>query len=451
MITRILPFNIDIRKKVEYTLTLVNQVLCRCKKVKIKDSFVRPDYLCPMPVYQLRDLNQHIRETIAESYPDNLWVRAEISSISPNKSSGHCYLELSDGTARMRAMIWKSTFSELSARFERESGRKLEAGMQVQVLVKVEFSVQFSMGLVIWDLDTSYTVGEIALYKARSLERLRSEGLLSLNKNRQPGFPPFRIALITSQTAAGYEDFCKHLLENPFGYRYHLKVFPAMMQGSEAIPSLLQAFRQLEVEAEHFDYAAIIRGGGSRQDLQVFDEYPVAEALARCPIPVLSGIGHERDESLCDLVAYQQLKTPTAVADFILQLSSEAEAAVDQLINRMASTLHWAIRGREQEIELAARKIHTALSKKAVAVEGFVKDETFRIQKLGREKLHQLDLQLNALESAILSSNPLRILELGFARISQDGKRIRAKQEIAPDLPIKISMKDGEIIVKNSA
>lgn len=404
-----------------------------------------------MPVYQLRDLNQHIRETITDSYPEELWVRAEIASISPNKSSGHCYLELSDNGARMRAMIWKSTYAELSSRFERETGRQLEAGMQVQILVKVEFSVQYGMGLVIRDLDTAFSVGELAIRRARTLERLRKEGLLQENKNTIPGFPPFRIALITSPTAAGYEDFRKHLLENPFRYGYALRLFSAMMQGGEAIPSILQAFQSIRQSAAEFDFAVIIRGGGSRQDLQVFDEYEVAAALAHCPVPVLSGIGHERDESLCDLVAYQSFKTPTAVADFILSKSGEAEMAVDQLIERMASNLHWAIRSQEQEAAQAVQKVAFSLSRKWNQSSLQIQQEANRIAQFLKEKLHRMELDLKGLETALQAGNPIRILDLGFARIAQEGKRIRTKKEILADLPLKISMKDGEIIVKTIA
>lgn len=418
------------------------------QKREISGLICQESYLCPMPVYQLRDLNQHIRETIADSYPEELWVRAEIASINPNKSSGHCYLELSDEGSRMRAMIWKSTYTELSSRFERETGRQLEAGMQVQILVKVEFSVQYSMGLVIRDLDTAFSVGELAMRRARTLERLRNEGLLQENKNRIPGFPPFRIAMITSPTAAGYEDFRKHLLENPFRYNYSLHLFPAMMQGAEAIPSLLQAFENIRQAASDFDFAVIIRGGGSRQDLQVFDEYEVAAALAQCPVPVLSGIGHERDESICDVVAWNSFKTPTAVADYILSKSGEAELAVDQLVERMASTLHWAIRSQEQEVVQAVQKAALSLSRKIHQSSMQIQQEVNRIAQFVKDKLHRTELELKGTETALQAGNPMRILELGFARISQEGKRIRVKKEVIAEYPLKISLKDGDIIVK---
>jgi len=404
-----------------------------------------------MPVYQLQDLNLHIRETIAESYPENLWVRAEIASVNPNKSSGHCYLELSDGPARMKAMVWKSTWAELSQRFQRESGRQLEAGMLIQVLVKVEFNVQYSMGLVIRDLDTAYTVGDLAIRRAQSLERLRRAGLLDRNKALEPGFPPQRIAVITSETAAGNEDFQKHLLENPYGYRYWLKVFPATMQGKEAISSITAALEKLAGEAAGFDYAVIIRGGGSRQDLQVFDEFDIAAALARCPYPVLSGIGHERDESLCDLAAYRNLKTPTAVADYIISQSSEAEMAADRLIQRMASYLHGSVHQREQEVQQVFQQLAGGLNKKTRGVGQQVQELVFRITGQMKKQLHKMELEITTIETSLQAGNPLRILELGFARIAQEGKRIKSIREISPASPLKIGMKDGEIIVKIQA
>jgi exodeoxyribonuclease VII large subunit len=401
-----------------------------------------------MPVYQLRELNQHIRESIAEGYPEDLWVRAEIASLSINQVSGHCYLELGDGTARMRAVIWKSTWNEVSARLERDAGRKLETGMQVQVLGRVDFNIQYSMSFIIRDLDTAFTAGDLAMKRARALERLRKEGLLKINKEKVPVLPPARIALITSQTAAGYEDFVKHLLENPFGYRYGLQLFPSLMQGTEAIASIAEAFAALEMKAGEFDLAVIIRGGGSKQDLQLFDEFEVAAALAKCPLPVLSGIGHERDESLCDLVAWKDFKTPTAVADYILSLSSEAEFAVDQVCKRMAANLQWRLRNREQEITQESNSLFSMINRKCRSVEMLLQEEISGIARQGKDRLHSMELEIKGMESALRAGNPLRILELGFARISQEGKRIRALSELATQSSIKVQMKDGELHVK---
>ena len=402
-----------------------------------------------MPVYQLRELNQHIRETIEENYPENLWVRAEIASLNINQTSGHCYLELADSggsqTAKIKGMVWRKTFTELSEKFRRESGKSLEAGMQVQVLVKVEFSVQFGMSLIIWDIDPAFTVGDLAMKKAQTLNHLRKEGLLDKNKRLVFPFPADRIALITSATAAGYEDFCKHLLENPFGFRYSIRLFPAMMQGTEAIPSLRQAFSEVKKEAGNFDFVVLIRGGGSRLDLQVFDEFEVAAALADCPIPVLTGIGHERDDSICDQVAARFFKTPTAVADFLIGQSSEAEAAVNQQINRISSSLQWAVRSREMDMEKSLNQISQALSRQANRMDTKLRQEESRVSLAAQRKLHQLETNLVSLETMLKAGNPSRILELGYARIFQDGKRKKSKAEISVSSPLKIQLKDGEI------
>ena len=402
-----------------------------------------------MPVYQLRELNQHIRETIEENYPENLWVRAEIAALNINQTSGHCYLELADSgsgqNAKIKGMIWRKTFSELSEKFRRESGKSLEAGMQVQILVKVEFSVQFGMSLIIWDIDPAFTVGDLAIKKAQTLNQLRKAGLLDKNKQIPFPYPADRIAVISSATAAGYEDFCKHLLENPFGFRYKVELFPALVQGLEALPSLRQAVSDVRQRAKDFDFLVVIRGGGSRLDLQVFDEFDLAAALADCPIPVLTGIGHERDESVCDMVAARFFKTPTAVADFLIGQSSEAESEVNRQISRISSSLHWMVRGREQDLDKSLNLIGNTLGQKVHRMDTQLRLAESTVIMATQRKLHQLETSLISLEAMVKAGNPVRILDLGYARIFQDGKRKKSKAEISVSSPLKIQLKDGEI------
>jgi len=345
-------------------------------------------------------------------------------------------------------MVWKKTFAELSSRFQKETGKMLEAGMQVQVLVRVEFNPQYGMGLIIWDIDPAFTVGDMAVKKAHTLNQLRKAGLLDKNRGLALPFPADRIALITSAPAAGYEDFCKHLLENPFGFRYSIKLYPALMQGLEALPSLKAALNQVRSEAADFDYLVMIRGGGSRLDLQVFDEFELAAALAECPLPVLTGIGHERDESVCDLVASRFFKTPTAVADFLIGQSSEAETEVNRQISRISSSLHWAMRSREQELEKSLQQISIVLGRQWNRMDSQLRQEQNQLVQITQRKLHLLESQLIAIESSLKAGNPGRILELGYARVFQDGKRIKSKAEISVSSPIKIQMKDGELRTK---
>jgi exodeoxyribonuclease VII large subunit len=217
------------------------------------------------------------------------------------------------------------------------------------------------------------------------------------------------------------------------------------MQGLEAIPSLRQAFSEVKKEAADFDFLVFIRGGGSRLDLQVFDEFDVAAALADCPIPVLTGIGHERDESICDLVAARFFKTPTAVADFLIGQSSEAESEVNRQISKISSSLQWAVRSREMDMEKSLHQISQALSRQANRMDSKLRQEESRISLASQRKLHQLETGLVSLETMLKAGNPARILELGYARIFQDGKRKKSKAEISVSSPLKIQLKDGEI------
>ena len=402
-----------------------------------------------MPVYSLRELNQHIRDTIEEAYPDNLWVRAEIVSCHVNPHSGHCYLELADSSAgavaKIRGMVWKNTWAPLAERFVKESGRDLEAGMQVQVLVKVEFSPQYGMGLTIRDIDPAYTVGDLAVRRALTLNQLRKEGLLEKNKQLFQPFPAARFALISSPSAAGYGDFIKHLNENPFGFGYQLRLFPALMQGMDAIPSLLQAIGEINRQAEDFDYLILLRGGGGKMDLQVFDSFELAAALAGSRIPVLTGIGHERDESVCDQIAWKSFKTPTAVADFLIGQSNEAENEVYRQLTRISSSLQRAVRQREMELEQGLNQISRALYQECTGMENRLTQTQNRLVQLCQKKLHSLETELVRIESSLKAGNPARILDLGYARVFQDGKRKKSRAEISVSSSLKIQMKDGDI------
>ena len=409
-------------------------------------SFIFAD---SMPVYSLTDLNQHIRETIADSYPDNLWVRAEIVSMNVNGYSGHCYLELTDSkegaSSKIKAMIWKGSLKQIDLKFITETGRNLEAGMMVQVLVKVEFHVQFGLSLIIWDIDPAFTVGDLAVKRAKTINKLKQDGHFDANKTRAFPFPADRIALISSPTAAGYEDFCKHLIENPFGFTYGLTLFPALVQGQEAIVSLQEAFRKVETLKENFDLVILIRGGGSRHDLQIFDEYEVASAVAKCSLPVLTGIGHERDESVCDLVAARNFKTPTATADFLLEQSMNAESAAMELLSGISNRLVWSMKSREQDLDRIISRIGNLTNQRLRNIETNFRDCLNKVVQRCQFTTHAIEKDLIKLESEVAAASPKRILDMGYARILQEGKRKKSKAEISVSSPLKIQMKDGEI------
>jgi len=286
---------------------------------------------------KLSELNRDIRQALKGHFSNALWVVAEISEIKLN-SSGHCYLELveKDTTndkvlAKARANIWAYSYRLLKPYFETTTKRSLEAGLKIMVLVQVEFHEVYGLSLNITDIDPTYTLGDMARQRAETIARLQAEGVFDMNKGIELPLVIQKIAVISSATAAGYEDFCEHLLKNDSGFYFQIKLFPAVMQGEEAVDSIISALEKINNQSDKYESVVIIRGGGSQLDLSCFDNYWLAFNVAQFPLPVLTGIGHEQDESVTDLVANISLKTPTAVADFILSKAIEIDAYMQDL------------------------------------------------------------------------------------------------------------------------
>lgn len=405
------------------------------------------------PVYSLAALNRHIRETLEDAYPDAIWVSAEIAAFNRNSFSGHCYLDLVDTMgepAKSKAMIWKKTYDLLASKFEYRTGASLRQGIRVQFLVKVEFNVQYGLSLIIWDVDPDYSLGELARQRALTIKKLEDEGLLQRNKGLTPGFPLQRLAIISSPTAAGYQDFVHHLENNPYGFTYQIQLFGAVMQGNEVVLSIERALKEVEEHANDFQAIIIIRGGGSTTDLQVFDAYELAVKLANAPIPVLSGIGHQRDESVCDLVAWKSFKTPTAVADWLIEKSLECDNVVRQLAQDISQNLAFQINYYENNYRQTLIHI-SRLGQKKWEAENLLQHKLLaKTTQLVQKKWFSISGGLEKMENTIREMNPLRILEKGYARVSQEGKWVKQKKDLFPQKEIRIQWTDGHAIVNRN-
>jgi exodeoxyribonuclease VII large subunit len=289
----------------------------------------------------LSALNTAVKAAIETAFPETVWVVAEISEIRCNVR-GHCYLELveRDGEktrAHSRANIWAHSFKIIAPRFEEATGSSLGQGMKVLLQVSVTFHEVYGMSLNIRDIDPTYSLGEMAKRKKEIIGRLTKEGLLHLNKAVPIPVVPQRIAVISSATAAGYGDFIHHIDNNPFGYKIFHELYHAAMQGQDAEASVISALRALRRQKGLYDAVVIVRGGGSQTDLSCFDAYGLAAEVAKFPLPVLTGIGHERDDTVVDIVAHMRLKTPTAVAEFLLSLINSFE---ERLLNAEKRLIH---------------------------------------------------------------------------------------------------------------
>jgi exodeoxyribonuclease VII large subunit len=272
--------------------------------------------------YSLSQLNTAIRETLESAFPDTFWVVAEIAK-AQCYPKGHCYLELVEKKddaviAQMRANIWAYTYRNLSQKFEKATGETLRKGMQVLLSAEVTFHEVYGLSLSVKDIDPTYSLGEMAKKKKETIERLNKEGLIDLNKTQPLPLVPQRIAVISSQSAAGYGDFVNHIEKNPYEYKVYHKLYQSLMQGQGAEESIISALSKIKDKTHLYDVVVIIRGGGSQVDLSCFDSYRLAVKVAKFPMPVITGIGHERDDTVIDIVAHTRMKTPTAVAGFII-------------------------------------------------------------------------------------------------------------------------------------
>lgn len=296
----------------------------------------------------LSELSRKIKKSLKQSFPEKFWVVGEISEFRVN-TNGHVYLELvekkanSDNiSARIKATIWSFTYRMLRPYFEGSTGYMLSSGIKIMVLASLEYHPLYSLSLNITDIDPAYTLGDLAKKKEETIQKLLNEGVLEMNKEISLPQVPQRIAVISSDTAAGYEDFLNSLENNSNNFHFQIHLFPAIMQGEKAAKSIISMLDKIFENEENYDLVVIVRGGGAKLDLECFNDYELALNIAQFPLPVLTGIGHERDDTIADLVAHTRLKTPTAIAEFLIDQMNYFSEKIEKyslFINNHINTL----------------------------------------------------------------------------------------------------------------
>ena len=292
----------------------------------------------------LYELNHLVKDVLESEMPDEYWVEAELSEC--RESKGHCYMELiqkdersATPIAKASAKCWVSKWMLIRPYFERTTGQRLHAGMKVLLKVYPQFHEAYGFSWIITDIDPTYTLGDMARKREEIIRQLKEEGVFDLQKELQLPLFCQNIAVISSETAAGYGDFCNQLTDNPYGFLFHTQLFPAIMQGDGVEQSVINALEEIfDVQSslsDMFDCVVIIRGGGATSDMSGFDTLALAENVANFPIPIITGIGHERDESILDMVSYLRVKTPTAAAAFLIEHLKEVRDSIEDLQNRM--------------------------------------------------------------------------------------------------------------------
>lgn len=442
----------------------------------------------------LYELNRMIGATLSGGLPEMIWVRAETSDVRANQN-GHCYLEFIEKdvsgrgvVAKMRAMIWANTFHMLKAYFESSTGQPFSSGLKVMVQVSISFHEVYGLSLVVHDIDPAYTLGDQALNRAAILRQLEEDGVLTLNKELELATPANRIAIISSPTAAGYEDFCDQLNRNPLRLVFYTKLFPAIMQGDRAEDSIISALERIYDNQDCFDAVVIIRGGGATSELSCFDSYLLAASCAQFPLPVITGIGHERDETVLDIVAHTRAKTPTAVAEFLIDemtyladnlseveafFSSEVPTLLENEIqtlnhfekefyyfgkswyNQQSNILDVMTISLKKEILSNLKDSNMLFANYANSLKRVAqrsKSESDQLDQLSEQlhkninnKLAQKREQLDNISKFVELVSPQHILKKGYSITLKDGKVIKSSKELQANDELISYFADGEV------
>ncbi|MDY2942882.1 MAG: exodeoxyribonuclease VII large subunit [Paludibacteraceae bacterium] len=380
-----------------------------------------------MKSYSLAELCAQISNALDRSFPETYWVRCEIASLS--EKSGHLYMDLVEKgqrglfVARQRATCWNGRQQMLRAYFEQETGNRLQVGMQVLLEVEVRFHAVYGLSLDVQNIDPQYTLGDLARQRQETIARLQEEGIFDMQRMLSLPTLTRRLAVVSAGDAAGYGDFVHQLEES--AYCFSPTLFPAAMQGDRAAHSIVSALDAIAAVEEEFDAVVIIRGGGANSDLTCFDDYTLAAHCAQFPLPILAGIGHTRDVSIVDMVAYQSLKTPTAVAAFLVERMDEQAARIEQWQQRLQQTALRQILLRQHRVEQAEQRLTNSLRM-------MVLRQNSRIAMLGQQ---------------IETVNPERIYRLGYSLLRKEGKAVKSTQGLLTGDLLTAELADGTITV----
>lgn len=370
-----------------------------------------------------------IRDAISGELPGLYWITAEIAELKVNQK-GHCYMELVEKEdhktiAQMRATIWAYEYRTLGRKFETAAKTPLKSGIKALLLVAVNYHELYGLSLNIRDIDPAYTVGEMALRKREIIARLRMEGIADLNKEISLPPVPQKIAVISSPTAAGYGDFTDHLEKNPFNYKFYHTIFPSTMQGDDAEKTVVAAFDAIEKQKGRFDVVVLIRGGGSVADLGCFDNYAIASRIALCPMPVITGIGHEKDDTVADMVAHTKMKTPTAVAEFLVSGVRSFDERISSVAGSICMFAERLLSGSSNSLAVITQRFaHSASHAVSVTRSRLDAIDNNMAARLGGYFRNQ-EGRLVSCEQAARLLDPVNVLKRGYSITRFKGRSVK--------------------------
>ena len=376
----------------------------------------------------LYELQNRLKKGVESLFPNRIWVRAEVSAVKA-RSGGHCYLELSQSNdkglvAKCSAIIWSSKYRYMAPAFESVTGSPLKEGLVILVQVQVNFSELYGLSLIIDDINPEFSLGVKEQERQKTIERLQKEGLMEQQKGLQLPALPYRLAVISAEDAAGYRDFMRHLEGNPYGFTVEPVLFPALMQGVDCPSSIISALDSITEGGEQWDAVLILRGGGAKLDLACYDDYALAAAIARYPLPVLTAIGHDQDYHVCDMVAHEYLKTPTALADYILDI----------------------YQGEDERVSSFETRVRLAVSSRMYREETRLESLISRIKGTFSLKIATMEATVQVLQTRIEAADPRRILQRGYTlALDGQGRVLKGASGSGPGDKVSVMFADGTL------
>lgn len=398
----------------------------------------------------LLELNGMVRTTLERGMRDEYWVEAELAEA--RETRGHCYMELvqkdplsNTPVAKASAKCWKQTWMLIQPYFERTTGQPLRAGMKVLLRVYPNFHEAYGFSWIVTDIDPTFTVGDLARRRQEIIAALKAQGIFDMN--RQLELPMFaqRIAVISSQTAAGYGDFCNQLNDNPYGFRFHATLFPAVMQGEGVEQSVIAALERIYEEVDNYDCVVIIRGGGATSDMSGFDTLALAENVAQFPLPVITGIGHDRDESVLDMVACIRVKTPTAAAAYLVSHLLKVSDLIDNMNERMVRCATMRIEMQKMRLARLSERLPSVFSLVKVKREAHLDALNSRLITSVRQFFDRQTHRLDMLGQRAAALDPKLLLSRGYSITIHNGKAVRDKDTLKPGDEIETIFEKGTV------
>ena len=391
-----------------------------------------------------------------QALPLPVWVVAEVAELKVNYS-GHCYMELveksepkrggsSTPTAQARAVVWRSQWAMIAPYFRAQTGSELAAGMKILAKVLVSYHELYGLSLQISDIDPSYTLGEVERQKQMTISQLQADGVWDMNREQELPYLVQRIAVVSSAAAAGYRDFMNELREG--GYAFRCDLYDVVVQGAAAEESICAALEEVALKQECYDAVVLIRGGGSASDLSCFNSYRLCSYVAQFPLPVLTGIGHDKDTSVADMVAHTSLKTPTAVAAWLVERMARIEAWLEEMTVQLARLAVESTKREELRLErLTAELMHhaTTYCSRAEAQLMLLREQLFSLVERRLEREQQ---RLEVAQRSVEALSPKRIMQLGFAVVRSEGKALRSVDDAPQGAELEIELLDGTIKAK---